>query len=138
LFEGLKMADEEGLDLVEINSTTSPPVCKILDWGKTQYEKTKKSGVKKKPQETKIIRVGFRIGEHDLEVKAKKAIKFIEKGDKVKASLLFKGREIANKGFGEEVLKRFHQKLVEVADVERDINYTGREANMVFMPKKVK
>jgi len=136
LEEGLRKAEEEGLDLVEINPNVFPPLCKILDWGKQQYDKSKNKGSKKRQQETKIVRLSYKIGEHDLAVKAKRALKFLEKGDKVKATLMFKGREIAHKEIGEEVLRKFKEKISENAEVEKDISYTGREVSIIFMPKK--
>lgn len=136
--EALKKAQEADLDLVEINPNEFPPLCKILDWGKYQYDKSKSKGDKKKQQEVKVIRLSSRIGDHDLEVKAKRAEKFLQRNDKVKATLLFKGREMAHKDVGEEVLKRFSKKIEEVAEIEKDVNYTGREVNIVFMPRKTK
>ncbi|MCL5094159.1 MAG: translation initiation factor IF-3 [Patescibacteria group bacterium] len=135
LEEGLRKAQEDELDLVEVDPNASPPICKILDWGKYSYKKTK-ALVTKRQQETKVIRLGYRIGEHDLDVKVKKAQKFIERGDKVKVSLIFKGREIVHKALGEEILRKFSSKMAEIAETEKDVTYTGREASLILTPKR--
>lgn len=136
--EALKKAEEEGLDLVEISPTTNPPVTKIMDWGKHNYELSKKSssGKKQRIQELKTIRLSSKIGEHDLQVKIKRTKAFLEKGYKVRAQLFFKGREIAHKEVGENVLNRFKEALEENATVEQDIRSAGREMSMILIPNK--
>lgn len=139
LSEALKQAEEEGFDLVEISPNTNPPVCKIIDWGKFKYEQQKQSRTQKKKQkniEVKGIRLSSKIGEHDLQTKAKHARKFLESGNKVKVRLIFKGREIVHKDLGADVLRRFSTELGEIADISQDIAFTGREVNMILSPKK--
>lgn len=136
--EALKKAEEEGLDLVEISPDTFPPVTKIMDWGKHKYDLSKKNSTSKKQrsQEIKTLRLSSKIGEHDLQVKVKRAIKFLEKGYKIKAQLFFKGREITHKDVGIGVLNKFKVAVEDYADVEQDIKAMGREMNVTFTPKK--
>lgn len=135
--DALKKAEEEGLDLVEISPNLFPPICKILDWGKYKYDLSKKGGGKgQKTGEIKTIRLSSKIGEHDLEVKAKKARKFLEKGFKVKAQLMFKGREITHKDVGESVLRKFNSSIEDVTEIEQDIKFIGREISIIFKPNK--
>ncbi len=139
LSEALKQADEEGFDLVEISPNTNPPVCKIIDWGKFKYEQQKQSRTQKKKQkniEVKGIRLSSKIGEHDLQTKAKHARKFLEAGNKVKVRLIFKGREIVHKELGADVLRKFSTELEEIAEISQNIAFTGREVNMILSPKK--
>lgn len=131
----LEKAREQGLDLVEVSPNTVPPICKIMDWGKHKYDLSKKSKVQKS-QETKTIRLSSKIGEHDLLVKAKRASKFLEKGDKVKAQLVFKGREITHKDVGISVLNKFKDLLVESAVVDQEPKFVGREVSMILAPIK--
>ena len=133
----LKKAEEEGLDLVEVSPNVYPPITKIMDWGKYKYELSKKEG-KAKTVELKTLRLSAKIGGHDLEVKANKAINFLEKGQKVKAQLMFRGREIANKEIGERVLVDFTKKLEEFSDIEQDLKSMGREMSIIYKPKKIK
>jgi len=139
LSEALRRAEEEGFDLVEMSPNAKPPVVKIIDWGKFKYEQQKQSRTQKKKQksvEVKGIRLSSKIGEHDLQTKAKHARKFIETGNKVKVRLIFKGREIVHKDIGADVLRKFAAELEEVAQVDQDIAFTGREVNMILAPKK--
>lgn len=133
------MAEEEGLDLVEISPNATPPVAKILDWGKFKYEQGKQTQTQKKKQkntEVKGIRLSAKIGDHDLQTKLKHARKFLEEGNKVKVRLIFKGREIAHKDIGKSVLERFAAELEEVAQIEQGISFTGREVNFILSPKR--
>jgi len=133
------MAEEEGLDLVEISPNATPPVCKILDWGKFKYEQEKQTQVQKKKQknvEVKGIRLSAKIGDHDFQTKIKHARKFLEEGNKVKVRLIFKGREIVHKDIGKNVLERFATELEETAQIEQGISFTGREVNFILSPKK--
>jgi translation initiation factor IF-3 len=103
--DALKIAREEGLDLVEISPNVFPPVCKVLDWGKFRYEQQKSEQAQKKKQrnvEVKIVRLSAKIGEHDLTTKERQARKFLGEGNKVKVQLLFKGREVTHKELGEK------------------------------------
>lgn len=137
--EALRRAEEEGFDLVEISPTANPPVVKIIDWGKFKYEQQKASRTQKKKQKTvevKGIRLSAKIGEHDLKTKAKHARKFLESGNKVKVRLFFKGREIVHKDIGENVLKKFFEELEDIAKIDQNITFSGREVSMVLSPKK--
>lgn len=112
-----------------------PPIVKIMDWGKHKYDLSKKTKPQKS-QELKAIRLSPKIGEHDLLVKVKRAVKFLEKGDKVKAQLFFKGREITHKEVGISVLNNFKDQLGENAKVEQEAKFIGREVSMIFAPVK--
>lgn len=137
----LSMAEEAGLDLVEISPNTVPPVAKILDWGKYRYEQQKqqaKAKAKQKTTELKGIRLGVKIGEHDLSTKLKNAEKFLIKEDKVKFQLRFRGREIVHKELGEKILLDVAERLSSVSEVEQKPTFAGREMSLVLAPKKSK
>lgn len=139
LREALDAASEAGLDLAEIAPSAQPPVVKILDWGKYRYEQTKQLAKSKKNQkqvEVKQVRLGLKIGEHDLEVKLNRASKFIAQGHKVKISLLFRGREITRPELGRVILDRVMEQLSEIASQEQPPQLSGRDLNMIIGPKK--
>lgn len=139
LQEALDAANEAGLDLAEIAPNAQPPVVKILDWGKYRYEQTKQLAKSKRNQkqvEVKQVRIGLKIGEHDLQVKLTRAKKFIEQNHKVKISLLFRGREITHPDLGHALLARIMQELDEVAAQEQAPQLSGRDLNMIVGPKK--
>lgn len=139
LGEALDQAAEAGLDLAEIAPGAQPPVAKILDWGKYKYEQTKqlqKSRKNQKAVEIKQVRLGLKIGEHDLQVKLRSARKFLGENNKVKVSLRFRGREITHPDLGQAVLSRFLQQLEDIAVQEQAPQMTGRDLNMVIAPKK--
>ena len=122
------MAKEKELDLIEVAPDARPPVCKIIDWGKFQYEQEKearKQKAKSKKVDTKEIRLSFRIGEHDLENKTKQAKKFIESGDKVKIQLRLKGREMAHRDQARKIIEEFIQGLGEGIRIEGKITQQG-------------
>jgi translation initiation factor IF-3 len=130
------LADEEGLDLVEISPDAKPPVCKILDYGKYRYEISKKEKDSKKKQHVivlKEIRLRPRTEDHDLEFKIKHARKFLEQKNKVKFTVMFRGREMAYKEFGEKLLDRVVDKLEDIAKVEMDKKFEGRSLTMTFV-----
>lgn len=135
LSEALKKAEEEELDLVEISPNVFPPITKIMDWGKYKYELSKKTRSQKQ-LEMKTVRLSSKISGHDLSFKVNQAVKFLEKGHKVKAQLRFKGREIAHKEVGEEVLRKFKKGVQEISALEQDIKQIGREMSMVFAPRR--
>ncbi|HUC87250.1 MAG TPA: translation initiation factor IF-3 [Candidatus Saccharimonadales bacterium] len=137
--EALEQAAAAGYDLVEIAASANPPVVKILDWGKYRYEQTKLSQKNRKHQrnqEVKQVRVGLKIGEHDLLVKVKHARTFIESGHKVKVSLRFRGREVTHSELGRVVLDRFMGHLEDIAVREQDSTLSGREMTMLLAPNK--
>jgi len=138
LEEALALAAEKNLDLVNISPNAKPPVCKILDYGKYRYELQKKEKEAKKKQKTmqvKEIRLSTFIEEHDINVKATTAAKFLKEGDKVKVSLRFRGREkdYANKGL--EVMNKFAEVVSEVGTIEKKPEFEGRSLIMVVAPK---
>ena len=139
LDEALALADEKGLDLVEISPNANPPVAKILDFGKYRYEIQKREKEAKKKQKTmqvKEIRLSTFIEEHDVQVKAKTACKFLEEGDKVKVSLRFRGRERDYVDKGRAVMDSFAEACSEVSTVDKKPAFEGRSLTMFLTPKK--
>lgn len=139
--EAIEKAKEAGLDLVEVSPNAVPPVAKIMDWGKFRYEQQKqqqKAKAKQKTQELKTIRLGVKIGQHDLDTKLRTAEKFLDHGDKVKFQLRFRGREVVHKELGEKILLGIAETLVEKTEVEQVPTFAGREMTLVVAPKKIK
>ena len=139
--EALKRADAANLDLVEIAPNAKPPVCKIIDYGKFLYEQQKRDKIQKKKQHTTVlkeIRLHPNTDTHDFNFKARHAEKFLEEANKVKVSVIFKGRELAYKEHGEELLKRFIETLEEVSKVESPIRFEGRTMHTILAPTKIK
>lgn len=137
--DALKLAKEASLDLVKIAPTAKPPVCKIVDYGKYRYEMIKKEKEAKKKQkvtEIKEIHLSPNIEENDLNTKANQAKEFVQKGNKVKVTLKFRGREMAHMATGKEVLDRFFEKLSEVAVVEKPAKLEGRSMIMILSEKR--
>lgn len=133
--EALKAAEERGLDLVEISPGANPPVAKILDWGKYQYQKTKqaqKSKRKSKATELKQMRFGLKIGEHDLNVKLRKVEEFLEAGNKVKITVFYRGREMAHKELGFQLAERVIEKFGDQTVVEQKPQLSGKQLNFVI------
>lgn len=132
------MADDAGLDLVEISPNAVPPVCKILDFGKFRYELQKKKAEARKNQkvvELKEIKLSPNIDTHDYEVKLRNAQRFIEDGNKVKFTLRFRGREMAYMQQGEEVMARVVEDTDLYAKVEQAAKLEGKQITMVIAPK---
>ena len=139
--EALVMAEEAGLDLVEIAPQAKPPVCKIIDYGKFLYEQQKREKQQKKLQhhtQLKEIRFKWRTDTHDFNFKTRHARKFIETGDKVKASVMFRGREIVHKEIGRELLVRFIDAMIDIAKVDQNLRAEGRIFSVVLSPDKDK
>jgi len=137
--EALKLANEVGLDLVEITPNGKPPVCRIMDYGKYKYDQEKKKKEAKKHQvQTKLKEVKFRVnvGDHDYDVKMRNLCKFIEHGDRVKVSLMFRGRENAHKELGFEVVKRVIQDTADLTSVDQAPRLQGRFVTCILVPKK--
>ncbi len=131
------MAEEVGLDLVEISPNANPPVCKIMDFGKFKYEQQKReSEARKKQKIIEIKEVKFRPGTdtHDYEVKMRSVIKFLENGDKVKITLRFRGREMAHQNLGRELLERVSQDVKDTGKVENMPKMEGRQMTMMIGP----
>jgi translation initiation factor IF-3 len=134
-----RAAEQAGLDLVEISPNVSPPVCRIMDYGKFQYEESKRRHVaKKKQKQIQIKEVKFRPGTDvgDYEVKVRNLIRFLENGDKAKITLRFRGREMAHQDLGMELLKRVEGDLSQYGTVEQRPRLEGRQMVMVVNPKK--
>ena len=138
--EALHMARDAGVDLVEISTNANPPVCKLIEYGKYLYEKSKDQK-KKKQKVVQVKEVKFRPGtdEGDYQVKLRNLTRFLEEGNKAKVTLRFRGREMAHQNLGFDVLKRVEHDLCEVAgiaQVETASKMEGRQASMVLAPKK--
>jgi len=139
LAEALAEARKDGLDLVEVAATSSPPVCRIMDYGKFRYQQSKKLQVAKKSQSTiqlKEIRLRPKTEEHDLQVKVKHIRKFLEQHDKVKVSVLFRGREIAFTDIGRKLLEDIKSALGDGCAIDQQPKLEGRSMVMVLSPKK--
>jgi translation initiation factor IF-3 len=137
----LRIAEERGADLVEIAPQAEPPVCKIINYGKFVYELQKKEKTQKKNQQVSIlkeIRLHPNTDTHDIEFKARHARNFIEEGNKVKVTVIFKGRELAYTDQGESLLKDFISKLEDVAKIEHEIKFEGKAMNTILVPSKTK
>ena len=137
--EAQKLAEEAGLDLVKIAPTAKPPVCKIIDYGKYRYEQARKEKEAKKKQKTielKEIRLSPNIDTNDLNTKINSAKKFIEKGNKVKVTLRFRGREMAHMNQSKYILDDFAEALADVAVVEKAPKVEGRSIGMVLAEKR--
>nr|WP_244656190.1 MULTISPECIES: translation initiation factor IF-3 [unclassified Rhizobium] len=136
--QALKMAEDAGLDLVEISPNAEPPVCKILDLGKLKYSTQKKAAEARKKQkivEVKEIKMRPNIDTHDYEVKMKAMNRFFEEGDKVKVTLKFRGREMAHQELGMKLLLQVKEDTVLIAKVEAEPKLEGRQMMMVLAPK---
>ena len=128
------LAKEQGVDLVEIAANANPPVVKVIDWGKYQYQKMKEQARAKKnakSSELKQIRLGLKIGENDLNIKVRKTLELLEDGDRVKIMIVFRGREMAHKEIGDELMNRIIEKLGQDVVVDGKAQMTGR--NLSFM-----
>jgi translation initiation factor IF-3 len=139
--EALQLAYDANMDLVEISPNADPPVCKVMDYGKYQFELNKKlQAAKKKQKQIQIKEIKFRPGteEGDYQVKLRNLIKFLNEGDKTKITVRFKGRELSHRELGMDLLKRIETDLEEVALVEQFPKLEGRQMVMVMGPKKKK
>jgi len=136
--DALKIAEDAGLDLVEISPNAEPPVCKILDYGKFRFLEQKKAAEARKKQKTvevKEIKLRPGIDDHDYDVKMKAMKGFFEDGNKVKVTLRFRGREMAHQNIGLRVLERVKVETADVAKVEMEPNFEGRQVVMVLAPR---
>ncbi len=133
--EALQAAEQAGLDLVEISPNADPPVAKIVDWGKYNYQRTKQLQKNKKNAknlEVKEMRVGLKIGAHDLEVKAKKVREFLDEGHKVKYTLRFRGRELAHRDVGFALAQRIIDSFGETITVDQKATFLGKQLTFVI------
>lgn len=139
-FEALKIAREKGLDLVEVSPTAQPPVCRIQDFGKFMYDQEKKERAARKNQKQIIIKeVKFRINvdEHDYQTKKNHVLRFLDDGDKVKATIFFRGREMTRQGLGREILERLITDIGDKAIVENRPRQEGNTLHLILAPPKV-
>ncbi len=137
--DALHLAEEKQLDLVEISPAAKPPVCKIMDFGKYKYEQSKREKEAKKKQKiisVKEVKLRPNIEDHDFDVKAKNATRFLKDGDKVKATIIFRGREIVHTQLGQKLLKRLAECVSEFALVERQPKLEGKNMIMILTPKQ--
>lgn len=136
--EALKKSEEAGLDLVEVAPTAVPPVCRIIDYSKYKYEQEKREKEARKKQKIvhiKEIRMGPKIGEHDYQFKMKNLEDFLRRGDKVKVTMMFKGREMAHVDLGRKVLDRLASEISSIGEIEESPRLDGRFINMVIRAK---
>lgn len=135
LSEGLRRAQEEGFDLIEVAPLAKPPVCRILDLSKYLYTLSKKEKEARKKQkviEVKEIKMTSKIEEHDYQTKLRSARNFIERGDKVKLTMFFRGREITHSELGERIIRRFTEDLADIGQVERNDGLEGNAIHLYF------
>jgi translation initiation factor IF-3 len=136
--EALAIAQEAGLDLVEISPNATPPVCKLLDFGKYKFQEQKKQAeARKKQKVVEVKEVKFRpmIDDHDYDVKMRAMQRFFEEGDKVKVTLRYRGREMAHQEIGTKLLDKVKSDVAEIAKVEQDARFEGRQVVMVLAPR---
>ena len=141
LREALQRAIDGNLDLVNVAPTAKPPVCRIMDYGKYRYEQTKREKEARKNQKIiniKEIRLSTNIEENDFQTKLRNARKFLEKGDKVKATIRFRGRQIAHSNLGREVLMKLYENVKDIATMERTPKMEGRSMLMILNPSNEK
>jgi translation initiation factor IF-3 len=134
----VKMAMEAGMDLVEISPNNNPPVCKIMDYGKFKFQAQKKAAEARKKQKTveiKEIKLRPMIDDHDYDVKMRAMQRFFEEGDKVKITLRYRGREMAHQEIGTKLLEKVKADVAELAKVEQDARFEGRQVVMVLAPR---
>ena len=139
--EANDIADKEGLDLVKISPSATPPVCRIMDYGKYLFDKTKREKEQRKNQkivELKEVQLSMTIEQHDVDIKAKNAMKFLNNGDKVKVSIRMSGRQQAYFERGIETENRFAESLSEIAVIEKPAKVEGRNIIMILAPKNAK
>ena len=135
--DALQMAEEAGLDLVEVAAAADPPVCRIMDYGKFKYEQSKREKESRKGakhSELREVRMRVKIDDHDIDFKARTARKLLADGDKVKVSVMFRAREITHPEVGRELLDRFYEKIRDVSSMERPPALEGRMLSIVVTP----
>lgn len=139
--DALRMAEEKELDLVLVSETADPPVCRIMDYGKYKFEQEKRAREAKKKQHTadvKEVKMRYKIDDHDYHVRVNQAKRFLKDGDKVKATITFRGREIQHSNLAEDLLKRMAIDLEEHAEIQQAPKKEGRNMMMLLSPKKEK
>lgn len=141
LRQALELAEQKNLDLVKIAPQAKPPVCKIIDYGKFRFEQSKREKEQRKNQrvvDIKEVRLSLNIDTHDFETKRNHAARFLSEGNKVKASIRFRGRELGHPELGQEIMRRFAEALSEAANVEKPPKLEGRTMLMFLAPKPAK
>ena len=138
--EAQLLANEQGVDLVEIAANANPPVVKIIDWGKYQYQKMKEDAknrkkAREKQSELKQMKIGLKISDNDLNIKARKMREFLDDGDRVKIMIIFRGREMAHKDLGQELLDRVLAEIGDIAIVEGKPQFAGRNLSIQIRKK---
>jgi translation initiation factor IF-3 len=136
--EALRIAETKDLDLVEIAATATPPVCRIMDFGKFRYEKKKKAQESRKKQvyvTVKEVKMGSRTSEHDVDFKVSHIRKFLERSQRVKVSVFFRGREITHPELGREMLLRVFEKVKDLSNMELSPRLEGRNMSMMLQPR---
>ncbi len=136
--DALRLAEEQHLDLVEVAPKAKPPVCRIMDFGKYRYEQQKREKEAKKKQKVitiKEVKLRPNIEQHDFDVKVKNALRFVEEGNKVKVTIMFRGREMSHQELGRDVLHRVGEQLKDVVSIERDVKLEGKNMIMILAPK---
>ncbi len=139
LSDALAAAQERGLDLVEVSPNASPPVCRIMDFGKYKYQQSKKAAEAKKKTarvELKEVKMRPKTEEHDFQVKVRNARRFLEAGHKVKLTIMFRGREVTHPEFGQKLLRRVAEEIADIGQVEGRPNMQGRFMSMIIAPSK--
>jgi translation initiation factor IF-3 len=137
--EALQAAEDRGLDLVEVSPNANPPVCRIMDYGKYKYQASKRAAEAKKKSarvDIKEVKMRPKTEEHDFQVKLKNAMRFLEAGNKVKVTVMFRGREVTHPEFGFELMKRVAEEIGDAGQVEMAPRMAGRFMTMVIAPKK--
>jgi len=141
ILQALRIAEEKDLDLVEISPNANPPVCKILDYRKFIYEQQKREKTQRKQQssqEMKELRFTWRTADHDFNFKVRHAREFLEEGNKVKATVMFRGREIAHREVGEELLNKFVESLSDIAKIDTPVKLDGKRMSVILALDKSK
>jgi len=136
--EALKLAHEGGFDLVEVAATSTPPVCRIMDFGKFKYEQSKKEHKTRQHQKsTQVKEIKFRprTDKHDLETKVRQILEFLAGGNKTKVTVMFRGREMANQSLGRSAMEKVREELKEAATIEMEPRMEGRNLYMIVSPK---
>ena len=136
--EAMRLAEEQHLDLVEVAPKARPPVCRIMDFGKYRYEQQKREKEARKKQKVitiKEVKLRPNIEQHDFNVKLKNALRFLQEGNKVKVTIMFRGRELSHPELGREILDRVAEQLKDLASIERNAKLEGKNMTMVVAPK---
>jgi len=140
-FQALNLARERGLDLVEVAPTAVPPVCRILDYGKFKYEQSKKEREARKNQKNVLlreIRMKPKIDDHDVDFKTRTVEKLLKEGDKVKVTIMFRGREVTHPQIGRALLDRVYESVKEIGQIEKPASMEGRHMTMILVPGAAK